>query len=150
MMNELIHIGNVDISVKEYKNMEIFNRLNHRSIYVAMANDRLIKVGVTMDYSKRDKPLSNAGHGKIIRNFETEKCLNSFEVEREIHKRLDKYRCYGEWYKADFDFVVKTVKELFSKTAVLQKDAEPEKTKAKYRCNTLLDYFHRNEVLINE
>lgn len=146
-MSELVHIGDSDISKREYKNRHD-NGLNYRSVYVAMATDGLVKVGVSKNYNKRERELSRTMHGKIMQNFTTEKCLNAFEVEKEVHNRLCEYRYFGEWYDVDFEYVVNLVKDVFAETALFESNTT-EETRAKYQCNTLLDYFHRNEVLVD-
>lgn len=125
------------------------DKMNNRLIYVALSLDGLIKIGVTKDYRKREKGLSNTEHGKIVKHFETGRCTNSFEVEKLIHEKMKPYQHFGEWYKTDFEYAVRIVKEIFSSTAVKEREIQRKDTKAKYRCDTLLDYFHRNEVEIN-
>lgn len=148
-MEQLVHIQDTDISVKEY-NGQHDNGLNNRCIYVSLAYDGLVKVGVTKNYSKREKDLSSTEHGKIVKYFVTEKCINAFKVEKMIHEKLKEFNYFGEWYNADFDYIKKVVSGVFSDNAVFLKEIKPKETKARYKCDTMLDYFRRNEVLINE
>lgn len=124
-----------------------FEKLNHRLIYAVAFSDGLVKIGVTKEFSRREKALSNTEHGKITKCFKTERCVNSFEIEKVVHEKMRKYNYFGEWYKIDFDYAVSIIKELFSSLTVFEK-AEKNNKSTKYECDTLLDYFHRNEVEI--
>ena len=132
-MNELINISEAGKCIP-------------RSVYVILAEDGLVKIGVTKNIYQRVKNIRNYGHGKVVDYFATEKCKNSYSIEKMIHDGLNEYRISGEWFDIPYKSAVDNVKKIFEIYTDKCKETANDNMKSAYMCNTLLDYFDRKEV----
>lgn len=119
-----------------------------RSLYVVLAEDGLVKIGVTKNICHRVKGIRNSGHGKVINYFVTEKCKNSYSIEKMIHDELKKYMISGEWFNIPYKSAVDYVKKIFDIYTDKCKESISNQGKSVYACETLLDYFERKEVKV--
>lgn len=80
-------------------------------VYVILANDETIKIGVTVQPYTRFRQIENAS-GKTITDWVLSKpCSNYFEIERDMHEKFKLNRLEGEWFKCNFNIA----KELLNK-----------------------------------
>lgn len=108
----------------------------YRKLYVIENQDGNVKIGVSGNPSQRVKAIKNQTGYKICRVYETENCYNPFEMEKEILKRYENKKIYGEWIEEKFDKIVSDLKIIFNDSAVLE-DNTPE-----YSADALFRYFH--------
>ena len=119
-----------------------------RSLYVVLAEDGLVKIGVTKNIYHRVKGIRNSGHGKVVDYFVTEKCKNSYSIEKMIHDELKECMISGEWFDIPYKSAVDCVKEIFDVYTDKCKESVSNQEKSAYVCETLLDYFERKEAKV--
>ena len=66
-------------------------------IYVIKSHNNLIKIGITSNLHKRITALKNMNACKLELIYKT---VGSNSLERSIHKKFEKYRSHGEWFKS--------------------------------------------------
>lgn len=84
-----------------------------KHIYVVANEHEAVKIGVSQDVNGRINVLSRQGGFKVKELYKTEKCSNSYNLERKIHKQLNNYRINSEWFIIPFDEAVKIVTDIF-------------------------------------
>lgn len=100
------------------------NKWNWKNIYVMLADDGKVKIGVSKDVSKRIKSIENAKEVKIINTFKTKKCSNPHTVERACHELFKDNRVFGEWFDLNFEVAINGVKDIFNKYAKFEETTE--------------------------
>lgn len=91
-----------------------------KHIYVVENEHSAVKIGISQNVINRINVLSKQGGFKPINIYCTEKCSNGYEIENRIHKKLEKYRIDGEWFRLPFNDAVKVVSEVFQCRASLE------------------------------
>ena len=85
-------------------------------IYAVENDAGLIKIGITRDFEKRLKSLSNSNSGghKIINTY-TSPFTYLYTLEHRLHTIYDTYRVEGEWFKGlNFTEVINTIETIFT------------------------------------
>ena len=89
-----------------------------KSIYVLLADDGTVKIGVSNNVNHRKRTIENYT-GKIIQKFYyTSLCSNPFEIESNAHNHFKSNRIYGEWFDIDYDSACEYVKYLYNNMAI--------------------------------
>lgn len=73
-------------------------------------DSKRIKIGVTTDIDQRIKAIENSGGSKIELLYLSHSILNTFEVEKRLHKRFKNQRHIGEWFNIDQELAVNMAK----------------------------------------
>ena len=127
-MNELIHIGNSDIS--------------NRHIYAAEFSNGNIKIGTSMNVEKRIDALEYQIGCKCLQYYSTDICQNCFEVERDVHDALRNYKTYGEWFSCKYEDAVNCLANTYS-----EKSRRTCKTmNTELTARQILAYFHGEAI----
>ena len=138
-LSELIDIKNsIDSTIEKYKknnlNDEIINHLNIESskkinsyfpnikkekqgIYLISNGKDFLKIGITIDISRRLKEIKFANPSEIKVLFFIK---DNHLLEKILHLKFDNYRISNEWFKYDDSIldafeVIKNNKDMFSK-----------------------------------
>lgn len=90
---------------------------NWKSIYVFLAKDKKVKIGVSGDVQRRLKDIEYAAGIDIIDYFSTDLCSNPYLVEKICHEVFNDCRIFGEWFSVDFQDAVNGVKAVFDNHA---------------------------------
>ena len=76
---------------------------NPKCVYVLLASDNTVKVGVTKDFELRKRVVQNQSGKLVKKSYSTEICSNAYEIENEVKKTLLPKRLCEEWYTEDYD-----------------------------------------------
>ena len=112
-MNELVYLNNDEAVCDSL----------WKSVYVLLADDGTIKIGVSKNVLQRIGALQGASGKKIIESFCTPKCSNAYFIESIILKHYLFNKTYGEWINGNYTEVVNYTKEIFEKV----KEFKPSK-----------------------
>lgn len=88
-----------------------------KSVYVLLADDGSVKIGVSNNVSHRKHTLENYTGKTIVNYFYTNQCSNSFKIESMAHDYFSKDKIYGEWFNIDFRDACEYVKNLYDNFA---------------------------------
>ena len=88
-----------------------------KSIYVLLANDGSVKIGVSNNVEHRKHTLENYTGKTIQEYYHTPLCSNPFEIEANAHNYFIEDRIYGEWFDIDYHKACEYVKNLYNTTA---------------------------------
>lgn len=99
-----------------YDNQEIYLDKS-KSIYVLLADDNSVKIGVSNNIKHRINTLENQTGKRIINYYITKPCSNSYEIEKMAHIHFKNNRIYGEWFNIDFNEAYEYVKNLYKNMA---------------------------------
>lgn len=103
-----------------------YNKTKPKSVYVIRntETDR-IKIGITENIKERLANLQNSAGCVLCVEFVSNKCFNSFEIERKVHEILKDRRYIGEWFNVDARTAVKTVEGIIStKTLIVSQPGQ--------------------------
>lgn len=104
-MNDLVSIKNDEAVCKE----------KWKHVYVFLADDETVKIGVSKNVEQRIKAIQSTSGKSIVKTFITEKCSNPYKIETVVLSHFSSKRCCGEWIKEDFDTAIAYVKEIYEK-----------------------------------
>ena len=96
-----------------------------RMLYALQTEYGRIKIGYSIDISRRIRQLENLGGSKIVKSYFSDFYLNAPQVESKVHRKLKQFNVFGEWYELPFDLAVKVIKEALVDVGVLS-DLEGE------------------------
>ena len=82
-------------------------------VYILQKENKLVKIGVSVNPEKRINAIRTHGAEKFINVFISSKTESYKEIERQLHSFFKKERVMGEWFNVDFD-VAKERIEIFS------------------------------------
>ena len=116
-MNELIAV-NFDTQTVSARNKK--NIKNPKVVYVLLAKDKTVKVGITGNFEKRMCTIQTASGKEIVDYFHTPICSNANEIESKTKKKYKKYNILGEWFNCRFDKMVKFVKREFDANSKIE------------------------------
>ena len=100
-MNNLTTIQiEIDLGVNSHD--ESVNKDGKGRVYI-IESDGCIKIGKTKNITQRINTLRNQSGRKFQRACYTDRCKNYSGIEAKMHKELEEYRTFGEWFNIDFD-----------------------------------------------
>ena len=88
-----------------------------KSIYVLLANDGSVKIGVSNNVEHRKRTLENYTGKTIQEYYYTPLCSNPFEIESSAHNYFKENRIYGEWFDIDYNDACEYVRDLYDNIA---------------------------------
>lgn len=71
-------------------------------VYILLADDKTVKVGITVNPYTRILQIESASGKNIIDWVVSNVCSNYREIEKNIHDEFKIYRLNGEWFNVDF------------------------------------------------
>lgn len=107
-MNEVIAV-NFD-TVMNKKNVK-----NPKVVYVLLAEDKSVKVGITCNFEKRMLAIQSSSGKRIIKYFHTPFCSNANEIEVKVKEKYKNKTILGEWFNCKFESMVRFVKKEFER-----------------------------------
>lgn len=105
-----------EIILKEVNGENDLYLLRPKSIYILLADDNSVKIGVSNNVKYRMNVLENQTGKTILKYYYTPQCSNSFEIESKMHKIFNNKKIYGEWFDIDYSEAVKELKDIFKNT----------------------------------
>lgn len=96
---------------------QMYIKIPMKRVYVVENERGAVKIGVSQNVHSRIKVLSKQGGFKPVNLYCTDMCSNSYELEHEIHKKMDSFRIGGEWFEFTFSAAVKVVTDIFEREA---------------------------------
>lgn len=103
--------------------------VNPRVVYVLLAMDNTVKVGITSNFKSRSSAIESASGKKIIKYYHTEICSNAYSIEAETKRRFSEDNICGEWFSCEFDEMVNFVKKKFLEMAEVNYVSREEREK---------------------
>ena len=104
----LIKSGQLDIVKHEVD--------TYKHVYIILAHDDTIKIGITSNIDRRFKEIKNASGKDIVDFIFTDKLYNAYNIEQFLLAYFDDYRINGEWLQGvSFDVVVTKLNDVISK-----------------------------------
>lgn len=88
------------------------NNTNGGYVYVLLANDKTVKIGITTNPYRRISQIETASGKDIIKWELTKPCSNFKDIERYLHKEFKKYRLKGEWFNVNFTDVIEVLSNI--------------------------------------
>ena len=88
-----------------------------KSVYVLLADDGSVKIGVSNNVEYRKHVLENYTGKNITKTYFTPPCSNSFAIEKLSHTYFQENRIYGEWFNIDYSEACTYVSNLYSNMA---------------------------------
>lgn len=85
-------------------------------VYIIEKEDKLIKIGKTINFEQRLRTLETQGAFKIKRRYISPVCNNYSQLETKMHTFFKEHRTIGEWFNIDFETAVKKLKKMGFKT----------------------------------
>lgn len=118
---------------------------NWGHIYVMLASDGRVKIGIGKDVNKQILEIQNTEEVKILKVYKTELCSNPYTIERMCHDFF-KDRCsFGVWFNISYDDAVSTLEDFFKKNAEfggLKRATLADSINFLFKSNTeTVDYF---------
>lgn len=96
----------------ELKEMKNLKGKNGGYVYVLLANDNTVKIGVTMNPYKRISQIETASGKEIVDWFISEPCLNYTAIESKLHRYFSDARLKGEWFNIKYNDAIKELKNM--------------------------------------
>jgi len=89
-------------------------------IYIILAGDEAMKIGLALDPEKRLEQLQIGNHRdlRLVAAFYAGSLMQSQKKEKDIHNILHKYHIRGEWFKPNLAKAVKVLIELCGERVV--------------------------------
>lgn len=91
--------------------------VNPKVIYVLLAEDNTVKVGITSNFAKRLSSIQSGSGKRIIEYYFTDFCSNAIEIETQIKSHFKEEKLLGEWFKCSYQKMVGYLKDLFKKSS---------------------------------
>lgn len=91
---------------EELKVIESLKGTNGGYVYVLLANDNTVKMGVTTNPYKRISQIETASGKEIIDWYVSEPCVNYIDIEKKLHNYFAKTRLKGEWFDVQYNDAV--------------------------------------------
>ena len=114
-MKELIKI-NYDIEQPTVSTREFHKVfINPKAVYVLLAKDGTVKVGITSNFQKRLRAIQTASGKEIVKHYSTPMCSNAYRIENLAKSKFKKSQILGEWFECEYKAMVNFVKESFEK-----------------------------------
>ena len=111
------------IRKNELKSIGNLKETNGGYVYVLLADDNTVKIGVTVNPFKRVSQIETASGKEIIDWTLSKPCSNYLEIEKELHDHFSKSRLKGEWFNIEYP----EAKELLNKFKL--EDIQPQNLK---------------------
>ena len=92
---------------------------NWKHVYVMLASDGRVKIGIGKDVDKQILEIQNTEEVKILKVYKTELCSNPYTIERMCHDFFKDRRSFGVWFNISYDDAVSALKDFFKKNAEL-------------------------------
>lgn len=106
--------------IEELKNVKTMENTNGGYVYILLAIDNTVKVGITVNPYKRIRNIETSS-GKFISDWVlSSPCSNYRDIESSMHKKLKKFNLEGEWYEHSFE----AIKQLLFKNYKFQECEE--------------------------
>ena len=96
--------------INKLKKFKPIKNSNGGYVYILLANDNTIKIGITTNPLIRIRQIENASGKQIEDVYISKPCSNYSDIEIDIHNFFNKYRLKGEWFNCQFDKAVKKLK----------------------------------------
>lgn len=89
--------------------------VNPRVVYVLLANDETVKIGITKDFDTRVRTIRTTSGKEVIKTYHTDFCSNAEKLESLAKNHFMDYRILGEWFSCNYCDAVKYIKRLYKK-----------------------------------
>ena len=134
------------IRKNELKSIESLKKTNGGYVYVLLADDNTVKIGITINPFRRVSQIEAASGKEIIDWTISKPCSNCFEIEKELHNHFSKSRLKGEWFNIEYSEAVKELnkskfKEIYDYEV---KDKIIDTIKAIRLCNVFAELEHKD------
>ena len=104
---------NKNNSLKTCENTDEIFLDKAKHVYVLLANDNSVKIGVSNNVEHRKHVIENYIGKEIVKYHYTPLCSNPFKIENMAHKYFNKNNIYGEWFDIDYEEACRYVESLF-------------------------------------
>jgi hypothetical protein len=88
---------------KLLKEMESVKNSDGGYVYILLADDKTVKIGVTVQPYTRVRQIETASGKTIIDWMFSKACSNYLDIEKSMHDKFKSSRLEGEWFKCSFD-----------------------------------------------
>lgn len=78
-------------------------------VYVLLTDNNIVKIGKTRKPYDRIKYIETVSGHNIVDWYISDMCGNYSELELEMHSMFNQFRIKGEWFRCDFNKVVKSL-----------------------------------------
>lgn len=116
----MIEIKNEIIAVNFDTAMNDKNIKNPKVVYVLLAEDKSVKVGITCNFEKRMLAIQSSSGKRIINYFHTPFCSNANEIETKAKEKYKNKNILGEWFNCKFENMVGFVKKEFARSSRIE------------------------------
>lgn len=124
---------------KTITSLEVAEMDNPKVVYLFLASDGTLKVGITKDLKARKSAISNQSGKEIIQIFSTEYCSNAIEIEKDFKLAYRDFKLKGEWYQLGYETAKTYIENSYKEKAVIKpRNKERELYKA---FDKLLDFI---------
>jgi hypothetical protein len=87
-----------------------------KHVYIILADDNTIKIGITTNIKRRFKQIKNASGKDIVNFIYTDLLSNAYNIEQFLLHYFDDYRIHGEWLQGvEFNVVVKKLNDIIER-----------------------------------
>ena len=118
----LIKSGQLDIVKHEVD--------TYKHVYIILANDNTIKIGITSNIDRRFNQIKNASGKDIVDFIYTDMLSNAYDIEQFLLHYFDDFRINGEWLQGvKFNVVVTKLNDIIHKYYLNDINLEDNKIK---------------------
>ena len=116
-MNELQIFNNEELG--EVQTDSDFTLKNPKCVYVILAKDNTVKVGITSNFKRRMQEIQSTSGKKIVEYYKTDECSNAERIEALVKNEFKDKHILGEWFSCDFEEIRNSVKRSYDKYSCL-------------------------------
>ena len=93
---------------------ELINVKNAYTVYLILAKDLTVKVGISKEPKRRINTIRTTSGKHIIKTYVSDYISNAGEIESRFKKQFHSRAICGEWFDVDYDEALKELKSLFA------------------------------------